>query len=124
MKEKCEIEGFIFIENSNIYLHHLWKDGVHLENEGKDRLANNFIYSLNGTNVHIVKNISTDMNQRLYNFPINRKYSINIDTDFLTILGDLHLKYVKRIIFAHMNIKSIRNKFNLLTNEINDKLIF
>ena len=36
--------------------------------------------------------------------------------------GDLRLKNVKRIIFAHININSIRNKFHLLTSEINDKI--
>ena len=45
-----------------------------------------------------------------------------VDTDFLTILGDLRLKNVKRIIFAHININFIRNKFHLLTSEINDKV--
>ena len=62
------------------------------------------------------------MNQSLDNFPINRKYSTDIGSDFLTILGDLRLKNVKRIIFAHININSIRNKFHLLTSEINDKI--
>ena len=62
------------------------------------------------------------MNQSLDNFPINRKYSTDIGTDFLTILGDLCLKNVKRIIFAHITINSIRNKFHLLTSEINDKI--
>ena len=57
-----------------------------------------------------------------FNLPINRKYSTDIDTDCLTILGNLRLKNVKRIIFAHININANRNKFHLLTTEINDKI--
>ena len=48
--------------------------------------------------------------------------STDKDTDFLTILGKLRLKNVNRIIFAHININSIWNKFNLLTSDINNKI--
>lgn len=48
--------------------------------------------------------------------------STNKDTDFLTILVKLRLKNMNRIIFAHININSIRNKFHLLTSDINNKI--
>ena len=48
--------------------------------------------------------------------------SANYTTDFLTSLHTLRLKNVNRIIIAHININSIRNKFHLLTNDIRDKI--
>ena len=42
-----EMNGFIYIDNNDIHYHHIWKDGVHLNNEGIVVLANNFIKALN-----------------------------------------------------------------------------
>ena len=47
LKQKCETQGFIFIEHNNIRIDHLWKDGIHLNEPGKEILANNFIDYLN-----------------------------------------------------------------------------
>ena len=47
LKQECEHENFIFIENSNIEKKHLWKDGTHLNEIGKTILSNNFIDYLN-----------------------------------------------------------------------------
>ena len=54
------------------------------------------------------------MNQNLYN--------VEKDSDFLSNLSNLRLKNVNRIIFAHININSIRNKFHLLTGNISGKI--
>ena len=63
------------------------------------------------------------------NHRLNINYSTSMmdnntikDTDFLKILGKLRLKNANRIIFAHININSIRNKFHLLTSDINKKI--
>ena len=47
LKERCERLDFIYIENNNINAHHLWRDGLHLRENGKILLANNFINSIN-----------------------------------------------------------------------------
>ena len=49
LKEKCQMEtyGFIFINDDNIIKEHLWKDGTHLNENGKIILANNYIRNLN-----------------------------------------------------------------------------
>ena len=39
--------GYTFIENSNIYESNLWKDRVHLNNDGIWKLANNYVVYLN-----------------------------------------------------------------------------
>ena len=63
------------------------------------------------------------MNQRLHNnSPNNKSPNTEIETDFLTILSKLRLKNINRIIFAHININSIRNKFHLLTSNLNGKI--
>ena len=36
-----------------------------------------------------------------------------------TVLGGLRVKYINRVIFAHLNINSIRNKFDMLADLIN-----
>ena len=47
LKEKCQTYGFTFIDNDNIKKEHLWKDGTHLNENGKIILANNYIRNLN-----------------------------------------------------------------------------
>ena len=45
--EQCE-NNFKYIDNSSIEPSHVWKDGLHLNDEGLALLANNFINTLNG----------------------------------------------------------------------------
>ena len=47
LKEYCEENKFIFIENKYINECHLSRDGVHLNEEGNIILANNFLNALN-----------------------------------------------------------------------------
>ena len=47
LKEHCEENKFIFIENKCINECHLLRDGVHLNEEGNIILANNFLNALN-----------------------------------------------------------------------------
>ena len=44
-----EENGYFFIDNSNIEIRDLWKDGIHLLESGKTKLAENFIYFLNNS---------------------------------------------------------------------------
>ena len=44
LKQICEEDGYFFIDNSNIEITDLWKDGIHLLESGKTKLAENFIY--------------------------------------------------------------------------------
>ena len=49
LRSKCEARNFTFIENNNIILsRHIRRDGVHLNSTGTEKLANNFLYVLNG----------------------------------------------------------------------------
>ena len=44
LKQICEEDGYFFIDNSNIEITDLWKDGIHLLESGKTKLTENFIY--------------------------------------------------------------------------------
>ena len=49
MKQICEENGYFFIDNSNIEIRELLKDGICLLESGKTKLAENFIYFLNSS---------------------------------------------------------------------------
>ena len=46
LAEMCKIHGFVFIDNSDIELEHLY-DGVHLNEEGSNKLYENYLFGLN-----------------------------------------------------------------------------
>ena len=46
LKQICEENGYFFVDNSNIEIRDLWKDGIHLLESDKTKLAENFIYFL------------------------------------------------------------------------------
>ena len=47
LEEQCHKCDFIFINNNEINDEHLWKDGIHLKENGKVLLARNFISNIN-----------------------------------------------------------------------------
>ena len=49
LKQNCDVQGFIYINNSEIFENDIWRDDLHLLESGKIILANNFISSLNKT---------------------------------------------------------------------------
>ena len=45
---QCEQCGFVYIDSAEIRVdQHLWKDGLHLSESGKVKLANDFINAIN-----------------------------------------------------------------------------
>ena len=47
LQQICKLNGLGFINNSNIVLEHICEDGLHLNDNGKALLANNFVHVLN-----------------------------------------------------------------------------
>ena len=47
VKSLCDEKGYHFISNDNISREHLYKDGVHLLDNGTDILAGNFVNFIN-----------------------------------------------------------------------------
>ena len=46
VKHICEVNGFYAINNDNIPLQELYRDGIHLLDSGRDILTQNYIYSV------------------------------------------------------------------------------
>ena len=46
LKRVCKLNGLAFIDNSNICAENLFEDSLHLNDDGKVILGNNFIYFL------------------------------------------------------------------------------
>ena len=49
----CEAYGFAFICNGNIDRNRLWRDGIHLKNEGTSLLSKNVLEYLNTSSEHL-----------------------------------------------------------------------
>ena len=47
LRELCEINGFLFINNDMIATDHLWRDVIHLQDIGTNILSKNFYQVLN-----------------------------------------------------------------------------
>ena len=51
-------------------------------------------------------------------FPLQDKKKI----DTKTVLKSIHQENTDRLVFAHININSLRNNFELLANQVNGKI--
>ena len=47
LRELCEMNGFLFINNDMTTTYHLWRDGIHLQDIGTNILFRNFYQVLN-----------------------------------------------------------------------------
>ena len=47
LQQLCRTHGFVFVDNGNITVDHLQRDGIHLTEEGSVILANNYLFYLN-----------------------------------------------------------------------------
>ena len=84
LKHICKENGYFFIDISNIEIRDLWKDGIHLLESCKTKLAENF------TENNVLKNV--------------------------------RLKNSNKVIISHIDINSLRNNFELLTEIVRDKV--
>ena len=49
LKQMCEECNYTYIDNNNILKSDLWKDGLHLRDQGLTKLGNNIINSINNS---------------------------------------------------------------------------
>ena len=84
LKHICKENGYFFIDISNIEIRDLWKDGIHLLESCKTKLAENF------TENNVLKNV--------------------------------RLKNSNKVIISHIDINSLKNNFELLTEIVRDKV--
>ena len=120
LKNYCQQKHLDFIDNSNILEEHLGNRKLHLNKRGNSVLANNFIKYLRSSfwtldDFSCVRDFQTEYgSQQLLSSGIN---------GFTNKASEKNLRLIRqenlnRIILAHLNINSIRNKFDLLANQI------
>ena len=107
----CNELGICHVDNRNIRMKHLWKDGLHLVESGKVILANNFLSYLSKCffNTYTLSGgIYLDDNTRNTKPGISVSKSSSAD---LQMLQNDRLKFLHNpLIIAFLNISSLRNK--------------
>ena len=134
LRDECTRNNFQFISNDNISRDVLWRDGLHLNNDGTYIFASNLVDFLNDfifsksiclteednttvgkdnckqgfdTTDKVKHNNSIDYNHDV----VRNEKVIEKDSDFLRIL---RAKNMNRLIIGNLNINSISNKFDQL----------
>ena len=142
LRDECTRNNFQFISNDNISRDVLWRDGLHLNNDGTYIFASNlvdflndFIFSKNiwlteednttlgkynckqgfDSSDEVKHNNSIDYNNNV----VSNEKVIEKDSDFSRIL---RVKNVNRLIIGYLNINSISNKFDQLKLFVHGKV--
>ena len=109
------------LKNRNITVDHLESKGLHLNPRGIARFAMNLKASIRklwtryGNSVHTGYQYFSTKNY----LSANCNYTeLNDDTSDLDILKDLRCKNLNRVLIGHLNINSLRNKFEILVSSI------
>ena len=104
------------VDNSNIDASHLNRGKLHLNRQGTLILADNFKKSLASSGWFDESFLNND--GTLDCICINPNTSI--EADFTVTLKLNHSKYLKNLTFSHLNINSIRNKFENLKEVVSN----
>ena len=124
LKEKCREKNINLIDQSkSIKPQHLNKTRLHLTKKGTSILSSTFIREIKNifqlqSLLHSHQNVRTSFNSAEYKSKIANQ---NINS---TNLQNIRLKNINKLIFAHLNINSIRNKFNFVIKDISNNVDF
>ena len=105
LENLCKGKGMIFINNSNIDSTCLNRSKLHLNKSGTSLLIKNFSKAVNS-----VWLINENDNGEV----LNLTNSFSVSFSRLSYLRNLWSKNAGNIIFSHLNINSMRNKFENL----------
>ena len=120
------------IENGNISAQHLGRKGLHLNSKGKGRLALNFLNQIRKF-WRPVEHLNEPLSPNNQSDEVEHKVSgklespppepiIDRNTNGICELKQLRNQNPHRIIIGHLNINSIRNKFESLVRFIGNNL--
>ena len=114
LKNYCKQKNIDFVDNSNIIEEHLGSKKLHLNKRGNSILAKNILKFLRDSywNDDIL-NCGMKYDECKSKLP-----SISVNSISVRNIRDVRKINLKRIILAHLNINSIRNKFNKLVDQI------
>ena len=140
LKPVCKLNGLRFIDNSNICTEILFEDSLHLNNDSKVILANNVIYVLNR---FILRNEKIYNGSSMNDFLLKANvYNDNYETSNISnsseiketypsicddVVGNpdlrtLRKKNLNKLIIAHLDVTSLRNKLEFLKEKIHDNI--
>ena len=134
LRDECRSNKFHFISNYNVTNECLWKDGLHLINEGTYMFASNLVDFLNGfifnRDIWLTKddhkNLGKENCRQGFDFSAKTKQNSKIDcSNNVTsnekkieldsnYLSNLRVKNMNRLLIGNLNINSVSNKFDQL----------
>ena len=122
LKRVCELNGLGFIDNTKICAENLFENGLHLNDDGKVILANNFIYFLN---MFILMALVRMNESSIISNSSEVKESYPSICDGVAGNPDLRAlrkKNLSKLIIAHLKVNSLRNKLEFLKEQIQDNI--
>ena len=119
LRNYCEQKNIDFVDNSNIIEEHLGSKNLHLNKRGNSILAKNILKFLRDSywNDDIL-NCGMKYDQCKSKLPSKSVNSVSVGS-----IRDVRKRNLKRINLGHLNINSIRNKFDLIVDQIKGTLI-
>ena len=114
LKELCEEKNLYLIDNNNkIKEQHLNEGKLHLNKRGYNILSSDFISKLSK-----ILNLQRDKNKTGFNAEecnSDKTSIVQKVIDGNRVLKSVRCTYLNKLVFAHLNISSIRNKSELLS---------
>ena len=116
LKHYCSRKGLGYIENNGIWEVQLGKKRLHLNKKGNSALEKNLLRYNERKEWPV---LSTDVNSGNYCLYVTPEKA---NSDVYSNLGNIRKNDSKKIIIAHRNINSIRNKFDILADIVKDNI--
>ena len=117
LKDMCKEKNIYLIDNTNkIKAQHLNKGKRHLNKRGSNILSSTFVSEL-----YRIFTWQHDKNNTGFIVEECNSDKTNVDqrvTDGNSVLKSLRCNNLSKLVFAHLNINSIRNKFELLCEQV------
>ena len=123
----CDKEKLLFLSYSNINPKiHLNKSKLHLNRNGYEKLGKNFVNFIRNNYTWLTetnKKANIDIGVSSTSSTLNEKSEIDNEiVDHITNadLKSLRIRNLNKIVVGHLNINSIRNKFDFLAHQVKE----
>ena len=114
LKNYCSQTNIECIENNNVKEEHLGKKKFHLNKRGNNIFANNLLKFLR-SNFWDAEFLNCFVESKEHK---SERHDISSDDPSFSSLKSVRRKNLRRVIFAHLNLNSLRNKFDALVDQI------
>ena len=117
LKNMCKLMNIYLIDNTNkVKAHHLNKDKLHLNKKGSNVLSSTFVNDLSS-----ILTWQRDKNNTGFTVEECNSDETNVDQkvkDGKRVLKSSRCNNLKKLVLAYLNINFIRNKFELLSEQV------